>query len=184
MVHCFNPTSHAGHSMPQKSGKTVSGFTYHAFWAPQTKTMPRGEFIMWTDSLCDCSVQWAFTNNLSINSRVPASDHIFKFETDDGTFAPMKCAWFMARCNEVWLAKGLQALSGHSFRIGSTTHLLLMGINPFIVMVQGHWKSSTFLEYWRSCKEIIPTFIGFFQSSKASILSTMSAFKQHLLDPI
>ena len=28
-------------------------------------------------------------------------------------------------------------------------HLLLLGIDPFIVMVQGHWKSDAFLSYWK-----------------------------------
>jgi len=107
---------------------------------------------MWTDSNCDCSMQWAFINHLMINSCVPSSAHLFAFKTEDGTFAPMKCSWFLARCNDIWLANGLQGLSGHRFRIGGITHLLLMGVDPFIVMVQGHWKSTTFLEYWCSCK--------------------------------
>src|SRR5882672_12705902 len=49
--------------------------------------------------------------------------------------------------------------SHHSFRIGGTTHLFLLGVDPFIVMVQGHWKSSAFLEYWCHCEEIIHTYI-------------------------
>ena len=75
---------------------------------------------------------------------------------------------------------GLQGTIDHSFHIGGMTHLLLMGVDPFIVMVQGHWKSTAFLDYWCSCEEIIPTFISFSQSSKSSILTTMSSFKQCL----
>jgi len=93
----------------------------------------------------------------------------------------MKHTWFLVRCNETWIANGLQALTGHSFRIGSTTHLLFLGINPFIVMVQGHWKSVAFLQYWHNCEEIIPTFIGFSMASKSSLLSSMSSFKHKLL---
>ena len=81
----------------------------------------------------------------------------------------------------IWLSSDLSPLTHHSFCIGGTTHLLLMGVDPFIIMVQGHWKSVAFLEYWQSCEEIIPTFIDFSQSSKSSILSTMSAFKQCLI---
>jgi len=47
-------------------------------------------------------------------------------------------SWFLSRCNEVWSSKGLSTLLGHSFKIGGTTHLLLLGINPFIMMAQGH----------------------------------------------
>jgi len=62
----------------------------------------------------------------------------------------------------VWSNASLPPLSGHSFRIGGTTRMLLLGIDPFIIMAQGHWKSTAFLEYWRLCEEIIPTFISFF----------------------
>ena len=93
----------------------------------------------------------------------------------------MKRCWFVSRCNEIWSNSGLEMLTGHSFHIGSTTHLLLTGINPFIVMVQGRWKSTAFLEYWHRCEEIIPTFIGFSQASKTSILTSMASFKQWLI---
>jgi len=38
---------------------------------------------------------------------------------------------------EIWSGKGVSTLLGHSFRIGGTTHLLLLGIDPFIIMAQG-----------------------------------------------
>src|SRR5882672_1168037 len=76
---------------------------------------------------------------------------------------------------------GLNTLSGHSFRIRGTMHLLLLGVDPFIVMAQGRWQSTAFLEYWQLCEEIIPTFIGFSMSSQSSLLSTMALFKQHLI---
>jgi len=86
----------------------------------------------------------------------------------------MKKVWFLARCNEIWSSCSLQALDGHSYHLGGTTHLLLKGVDPFIVMVQGQWKSTDFLEYWQLCEEITPTFIGFSLSSKSSILSNDS----------
>jgi hypothetical protein len=43
----------------------------------------------------------------------------------------------MAHCNEVWLASGLDRMMGHSFRIGGTTHLLVSGVDPWVVMKQG-----------------------------------------------
>src|SRR5882672_11859124 len=90
---------------------------------------------------CPYSTEPAFNNHWLINSHVPPSAHIFAFETADGNHAPMCRLWFLSRCNEVWEKDGLTVLSGHSFRIGGTTHLLLMGINPFIVMAQGCWHS-------------------------------------------
>ena len=72
-------------------------------------------------------------------------------------------------------------MNGHSFYIGGTTHLLLIGVDHFIVMVQGCGKSMTFLEYWCLYEEIIPEFIGLSMSSKSSIRSPMTGFKQWLL---
>jgi len=37
--------------------------------------------------------------------------------------------------------KDCHPLRGQSFKIGGTTHLLLLGIDPWIVMVQGRWGS-------------------------------------------
>jgi len=40
--------------------------------------------------------------------------------------------------------KAFLSVKGHGFHIGGTTHLLLLGVNPWIVMVQGHWSSKRF----------------------------------------
>ena len=91
---------------------------------------------------------------MQINSHVPTSTPLFAYKTEDGGFVPMKRHYFMDRCTEIWLAEGLEPLSGHAFHIGGTMHLLVLGIDPFIVMVQGCWKSNAFLEYWRHCEDI------------------------------
>ena len=88
--------------------------------------------------------------------------------------------WFMAHCNEAWTASFPNKLTSHSFRIGGTTHLLLLGLNPFIVMVQGCWKSDAFLSYWKHCKQILPLFIGSTFKMPESILSMMTVFKRKL----
>src|SRR5882724_1536959 len=75
-------------------------------------------------------------------------------------------------------------ITGHSFHIGGMLHLLLLGVNPFIVMVQGHWSSNSFLAYSPKSKEIIPLFISFSLDSHPSILMTISCFKSHLLNKI
>ena len=115
---------------------------------------------------------------------VPSSVHVFAFETLNGAHVPMCQAWFWSRCNEVWASTSLASLTGHSFRTGGMTDFLLSGVDPFIVMVQGPWRSHAFLEYWHLCKEIIPTFIGVSLSSKSSLLSSMSTFKECLINPL
>src|SRR5882724_4562343 len=105
---------------------------------------------MWTGSGCNCSAEWPFRNHWLINNHVPPHAHLFTFETEASSFSSIKKTWILLRCNEIWSACGLQALDGHSFHIGGTTHLLLMGVDPFIVMVQGQWKPTAFLKYWQS----------------------------------
>ena len=141
---------------------------------------PQGEWICWTDSTCQCSALHAFNNHCRINTDIPAHVPLFAFETTSSDWAPMKGEWFMARCNEAWASSFPNKLTGHSFRIGGTTHLLLLGLDPFIVMVQGRWKSDAFLSYWKHCEQILLLFIGSAFKTPESILSTMTAFKRKL----
>jgi len=41
----FDPALHASHSSPQMFTTTMSKVKFHSFWAPKTKTHPRGEEI-------------------------------------------------------------------------------------------------------------------------------------------
>ena len=131
--------------------------------------------LLWTDSHCPCSAVWAFQNHLTINLSIPANAHLLAFETESGSHAPMTQKWFLKWCNEVWALDPLDNLSGHSLGIGRTTHLLLLGVNPFVVMMQGRWSSNTLLEYWRHCEELLPTIIGVTSSSGYSSSSEVKA---------
>ena len=62
----------------------------------------------------------------------------------------------MQRCNAVWQSHGLPSITGHSFRIGGTTELLMCGVAPDIMKIMGHWKSDVFLCYWRSLDIVAP----------------------------
>jgi len=104
------------------------------------------------------------------------------FETGEGMWSPMRHSWCLAWCNEVWSHEGLVLVKGHGFRISGTTHLLLLGVDPWVVMVQGRWSSQSFLSYWCNCEEILLLFIGFSLESHESILSTMKIFKNRLLN--
>ena len=177
----FDPQKHPSRNSLRRCGITVTGIKYGSFWAPSTKTSPNGQEILWTDSACPASAVWAIKNHLEINDKLPANAHLFAFEADDGKHYVMRRSWFLDRCNEIWKSAGLPTITGHSFRIGGTTHLLLISVDPFVLMVQGWWKSNAFLEYWRNCEEIIPTLIGFSLQSHSSILTQMNAFKQCLI---
>jgi hypothetical protein len=65
-------------------------------------------------------------------------------------------AKFLECCNEVWKLAGYPRTTGHSFRIGGTTELLLAGVPPDVVKAMGSWSSSAFMRYWRSIKDLAP----------------------------
>ena len=121
----FDPTKHASRAAWLRDGILSSNIKHGGFQAPKTKTSPRGEDILWTDSKCSCSTLRAFNNHMQISSHVPSSAPLFMYETENGIFAPMKRHYSMDRCTEIWVAKGLEPLSGHAFCIGGTMHLLV-----------------------------------------------------------
>ena len=177
----FDPKIHVSRYSPLKSGFAANGVEFGGFFAPSTKTKPRGEWICWMDSGCECNALTDLQNHQHLNQNLPVSAPLFAFETADNSWVPMKRSWFMDRCNDTWATSLIPKLTGHSFCIGGTTHHLLLGINPFIVMVQGRWKSDAFLSYWKNCKQILPLFISSTLGSPDAIISTMNLFKCKLL---
>ena len=158
----------------------ANSLKYINFHIPWTKTKENGKDINITDSTCSCGVITALEHHLSSNMAIPVSAPLFMFEMVDIQWSPMKWAWFMARCNAVWEKEGLASIKGHGFHIGGTTHLLLLGVNLWVVMVQGQWSSQAFLSNWHKCEDILCLFIGFSFQSHDSILSTMHVFKAKL----
>jgi hypothetical protein len=61
---------------------------------------------------------------------------------------------FMEMCNNIWSTEGFPRITGHSFRIGGTTSLLLAGIDTQIVKGMGRWSSDAFKLYWRKVETL------------------------------
>ena len=150
------------------------------FLLPRMKTKETSEDVNIMDSTCQCSLTTTLEHHLSSNSAIPAHAPLFAFETGPNLWSPMSHSWFMQWCNEIWVKDSLTSVKGHGFCISGTTHLLLLGIDPWVVMVQGHWSSNSFLSYWHKCEEILSLFIGFSFQSHESVLLTMSSFKSKL----
>ena len=164
-----------------RHGIASNKHSYITLHIPHSKMKPMGDSIHITDSGYSCSATVAFDHHLASNTSIPTDAPLFAFETAGGSWAPLHQTWFLDHCREVWSSAGLNNVLGHGFRIGGTTFLLLLGIDPWVVMMQGHWSSSVFLTYWRHCEEILPLFIGFNLDSHATILSTMSHSRSRLL---
>ena len=132
--------------------------TLHIPWTKTTKN--NGANISITSRDDPACPLIALEHHLSCSPNVPAHAPFFSYETGEGGWAPMTRGWFLDRCNAVWTKAGYNKMSGHSFRIGGTTHLLLSGVPPDVVAVQGRWLSNAFLAYWRQIDSILPLFIN------------------------
>jgi len=176
----FDPLSNVSQSTNFKHGIASNGLKYMNFHLPCTKTKAHSDDVNIMDLTCPCSPTASFKHHLIYNSDIPPHAPLFTYETGDGMWSPMKHVWFLRRCNEIWEKDRLSVAKGHSFQIGGTTHLLLLGVDPWIVMVQGRWSSQDFLTYWHCCEEVLSLFIGFSFQSHESILATMKTFKSWL----
>ena len=176
----FDPTIHVPCSTPIKSGTAREGRDFVAVHIPYSKTRKAcGDDIQLIDIDHITNPITAFKNHMDRNPGIPNNAPLFAFRTADLGWAPMTKLWFMERCNEVWKTAGMESLAGHSFRIGGTTHLLSMGIDPWVVMVIGRWTSTAFVHYWRKIENIIPRFISSAHHS-VSLSARMSRICQGL----
>lgn len=80
---------------------------------------------------------------------------LFSYKTG-ATWNILSKTTFLAKCNDIWSLHSLPRYTGHSFRIGGTTALLLGGVHPDIVKQMGRWSSDAYLRYWRDFHLIIP----------------------------
>ncbi|KAG1734051.1 uncharacterized protein EDB91DRAFT_1299200 [Suillus paluster] len=120
----------------------------------------------------------ALNHHLAANSNVPPDAPLFAYETAGRSWASMTRPWFLARCNQIWKGAGLLELTGHCFRIGGASELLLRGIPPDVVVMQGRWKSRAFLDYWRKIESILPLFVtSLFTDTRISLIhSSMDSY--------
>jgi len=161
----FDPAYNVSWLTPINHGTATNGLKFMNFHLPHTKTKETGEVVNITDSTCQCSPTTTLEHHLMSNSTIPTHALLFAFETGTDLWSLMSQTWFLWHCNGVWEKHGLSSVQGHGFHIGGTTHLLLLGVDPWVVMFQRCWSSQSFLTYWCKCKEILTLFIGFsFQS--------------------
>jgi hypothetical protein len=89
---------------------------------------------------------------------------IFSYLTASGVCFLTR-AKLLEKCNHIWTRYGLPSCSGHSFRIGGTTELLISRVPPDIVKTMGRWTSDSFLRYWRSLEAVVPLHVEYLPPS-------------------
>jgi hypothetical protein len=124
---------------------------------PRTKTHHDGEDIILVDQRAAINPISLLERHLQVNN-VPDNCHIFAYPSGDGWTSLTKST-FLLRCNTIWQTLGYPRTTGHCFRIGGTTELLIAGIPPEVVKATGRWSSDSFLRYWRSLDDIAPRYI-------------------------
>jgi hypothetical protein len=124
---------------------------------PRTKTHRSGQDIVLVDQCAPINPIFLLKNHIRVNA-VPVDQHIFSFTTADDRLSLSK-SLFLQRCNDIWGALGYPRTTGHCFRIGGTTELLVAGTPPDIVKATGRWTSESFLRYWRTLDALAPQHI-------------------------
>ncbi|KAJ7312509.1 hypothetical protein DFH08DRAFT_717678 [Mycena albidolilacea] len=80
-------------------------------------------------------------NHIAVNN-IPPDHPLFSYRNDKGRLVCLSHRKFLQRCNDVWKKHGIPSITGHSFCIGGTTHLLIAGVNPDVVQAMGRWWPS------------------------------------------
>jgi hypothetical protein len=86
-----------------------------------------------------------------IKNKLTLNHPIASYRTWHGGLATLTRSKFLQRINDILTStgKGYPRITGHCFRIGSTTFYLVSGVPPDMVKKFGRWRSKAFLEYWR-----------------------------------
>lgn len=124
---------------------------------PTTKTHRQGQDVVLVDQQMPVNPISLLKNHIRVNDITP-NMYIFSFRTNDG-HTPLAKPLFLQRCNAIWATLGYPRTTGHSFRIGGTTELLVAGVSPDVVKATGRWSSESFLRYWRSLDALAPQHI-------------------------
>jgi hypothetical protein len=132
---------------------------------PQTKTHHSGQDVVLVDQRYPINPISLLKNHIRVNG-VHSDQPLFSIPSSDTTYSPLTKKLFLQRCNAVWSVFGYPHTTGHCFRIGGTTELLVLGTPPDVVKVTGRWSSDSFLRYWRSLEQIAPQYIRNIHSSR------------------
>ncbi|KAF7303391.1 DNA breaking-rejoining enzyme [Mycena indigotica] len=124
---------------------------------PRTKTQKHGEDVVLVSQRSEIDPILALRMHFVANPILPPA-HLFAYQCGS-SYQPLTRRAFLNRCNDIWGKEGYPKLSGHSFRIGGTTELLLSGVPIDLVKKAGRWSSDAFLKYWRSLQDLVPRYI-------------------------
>ncbi|KAJ3871046.1 hypothetical protein F5051DRAFT_434168 [Lentinula edodes] len=104
---------------------------------PCTKTQQsRGDSAVIINHSARTNPVRALSSHIELN-RLAASDPLFSYQLPNDSLQVLTKKEFLGYCNKVWSRAGIKRITGHSFRIGGTTHYLTKGIPPDVVKAMG-----------------------------------------------
>ena len=115
---------------------------------PRTKTHRHGQDVVLVNQLAPINPISLLKNHIQVNN-IRIDIHLFSIFTA-GHYTFLSKSLFLRRCNEIWSSLSYPRTTGHCFRIGGTTELLIAGTPPDVVKATGRWSSESFLQYWHS----------------------------------
>lgn len=118
----------------------------------------KGETVVVTSQLEFNDPIAALENHARVNE-CTESDTVASFRNASGTMTGLTVRRMMNRLNVILSNAKFPRITGHCFRIGGTTHLLLQGVPPDVVKLMGRWTSDAFLRYWRSLEIVAPMYV-------------------------
>jgi hypothetical protein len=92
---------------------------------PRTKTHRHGQDVVLVDQSAPINPITLLKRHLRVNN-MPDNAHLFSYTSDHG-FSSLTKPQFLRRCNDIWHLLGYPRTTGHCFRIGGTTELLIAG---------------------------------------------------------
>jgi hypothetical protein len=133
---------------------------------PRTKTHRHGQDVILADQSAPINPITLLKTHLQVNN-MPDNAQLFSYTSDYGFSSLTKPQFLhMHRCNDIWHLLGYPRTTGHCFRIGGTTELLIAGVPLDVVKATGRWSSDSFLQYWRSLDDIAPQYIHHLNSRR------------------
>jgi len=123
---------------------------------PRTKTKRHGEDVVLTSQEGTSDPIMRLHHHIKLN-KLNKHLPLFTYRSRSGPRS-LTIHRFLERCNTIWQKLGYPRTTGHCFRIGGTTELLIAGVPPEIVKSMGRWSSDAFFRYWRSLEDIVPQY--------------------------
>jgi hypothetical protein len=162
------PSFYPARSDLRAASSTGASRILHLPWTKVAKS--RGEDVVVCQQFAPCDPLSALDLHLSINA-LPSPSLLFTVASGPHA-GPLTRPKFLARCNSIWSSLGLLPVTGHCFRIGGTTELLVRGVPPDVVRMLGRWSSDSFLRYWRCLDSIAPLYVASLPNSSSPAASS------------